>query len=215
MAETGRAELLVLHHRSQSTLAECLGGSMTRKVLRLCHCPVLFVQDKPTRVYGQVLVAVDFTPESRALVQYACDISDESEIQLFHAIGTIGETKLRMVNVSAKIIQAYRQDLYSDAQGRLFQMADSGDTRRNRVLSYIGRGDPAQQIAIQQESTGADLVVIGKTRRSALADFFHGSVAQRFLRFGGCDVLVVPHDHRTFSRVAANLRFGEVRARVP
>jgi nucleotide-binding universal stress UspA family protein len=213
MAETGRAELLVLHQRSHSTFADRLKGTMTSRVLRLCHCPVLFVKDKPGRTYSRVLVAVDFAPESRKLVQYACGISDASEIQLFHALGTAGDTRLRMADASAGMAQAYRQELRSDVQGRLFQMADSGDTRRNRVLSFIGHGDPAHQIAIQQESTGADLVVIGKARRSALADFFYGSVAQRFLGVGNGDVLVVPHEHRTSSQAAANLRFGEARAR--
>ena len=52
----------------------------------------------------------------------------------------------------------------------------------------------------------ADLVVVGKNRVSTLADFLFGGFAQRLLSWATSDVLVVPHDHQTSSRAAANLR---------
>lgn len=63
-----------------------------------------------------------------------------------------------------------------------------------------------RQAAVQQEYVGADLVVVGKRRRSAVAEFFCGSVAQRLLSWSSSDVLVVPHDHRSSTRAAAKLR---------
>ena len=73
-------------------------------------------------------------------------------------------------------------------------------------MSAVGRGDPARQAAVQQEYVGAELIVVGKRRRSAVADFFCGSVAQRLLSWSSSDVLVVPHDHRSSTRAAAKLR---------
>jgi len=54
------------------------------------------------------------------------------------------------------------------------------------------RGDPGRQVLVQQERSGADLVVVGKRTAGAWADFFCGSVAHRVLSWGTSDVLVVP-----------------------
>lgn len=47
---------------------------------------------------------------------------------------------------------------------------------------------------LQQEHTGADLVVVGLRRQSAWSDFVSGSSAHRALRWARGDVLVVPDD---------------------
>ena len=66
---------------------------------------------------------------------------------------------------------------------------------------------------IQQEDSGADLVVLGKKRSTAWEDFFCGSVAHRVLSWGSSDVLVVPDAYlqatapleaRRVARVAGN-----------
>ena len=48
------------------------------------------------------------------------------------------------------------------AQDRMFWLTDSYDARRNRVLSAIGHGDPARQMVVQQQNSGAELIVVGK-----------------------------------------------------
>lgn len=64
-------------------------------------------------------------------------------------------------------------------------------------------GKPAQ---LQQEHTGADLVVVGLHRQSAWSDFALGSSAHRALRWARGDVLVVPHDWMLPSRGNAAAR---------
>ena len=86
----------------------------------------------------------------------------------------------------------------------MFWLTDSYEARRNRVLSAIGHGDPARQVLVQQQRSGAELVVVGKHPASALSDFVFGSVAQRVLdRVSGSDVLVVPHDSEPASSATA------------
>lgn len=72
-------------------------------------------------------------------------------------------------------------------------------------MSAVGRGDPARQAAVQQEYGGADLIVVGRRLRSAVADFFFGSVARRLLSWSSSDVLVVPHGQRTLIRTSAKI----------
>ena len=84
------------------------------------------------------------------------------------------------------------ESLVKHARERFVSLTDSFDARRNRVLSAIGRGDPGRQTVIQQEHSGADVVVLGKKHSTAWEDFFCGSVAHRVLSWGSSDVLVVP-----------------------
>jgi hypothetical protein len=76
------------------------------------------------------------------------------------------------------------------------------------VLTAIGRGDPGRQTVIQQEYSGADLVVLGKSRSSAWEDFFLGSVAHRVLSWGSSDVLVVPQAFLEATAPVAARRVG-------
>ena len=92
-----------------------------------------------------------------------------------------------------KAIAAYRKQCLRYAQDRMFWLTDSYDARRNRVLSSIRRGSPARQVQVQQERSGAELIVVGKHPASAVSDFLFGSTAQRVLRESKADVLVVPH----------------------
>ena len=117
----------------------------------------------------------------------------QAAIELFHAVTPMHEGKLRYADVSSHVIDAYRHACARHARERMLWLSDASIARRNRVVSSIGRGDPARQAAVQQQYSKADLLVVGKRRRSALMDFLFGSVALRVLRWSTGDVLVVPH----------------------
>lgn len=206
--EASNADLLVIAHAPIRSFAAFVCGQIPERLLRLCHCPVLVTRGVVSRNYARILVAVDFTPESKALVKLGAEIDATAELELFHAIGTLDETKLRSADVSPEIIKAYRHECVLHARDRIFWLTDTFDTRRNRVFSAIGRGDPGRQAAVQQEHVGADLLVVGKRRSSTFTDFVIGSNAQRALRWATSDVLVVPHDFRMSSRAAANQRIA-------
>jgi hypothetical protein len=81
-------------------------------------------------------------------------------------------------------------------------------------MSAIGRGDPARQVAVQQEYGGAELIVVGRRLRSAVADFFFGSVAQRVLSWSSSDVLVVPHGYRSSTRIRTEGQQGDAKGAI-
>ncbi|VTU44883.1 universal stress protein [Variovorax sp. RA8] len=204
LAEEARFDdLLVISHRREPLLSAFFRGVRTERLTRLCRCPVLVTKLEAKKRYGRILVAVDFTDTSKALANLAFGLDSDAEVELFHAISTRDEAKLRSAEATEHAIKAYRDRTRFQAHERMLWLTDSSDARRNRVMSAVGRGDPARQAAVQQEYGGADLIVVGKRRRSAVADFFCGSVAQRLLPWATSDVLVVPHDHRSSTRVAA------------
>lgn len=187
-------DLVVIGDEPDRSVAAFFQGQPTEQLLRAAQRPVLVTRlDPRAGGYGRILVAVDLMDESRPLVDLACAFDSAAEIELFHAFTAMHEGKLRYADVSAHVIDAYRHACARHARERMLWLSDASSARRNRVVSSIGRGDPARQAAVQQQYTNADLLVVGKRRRSAAMDFLFGSVALRVLRWSTGDVLVVPH----------------------
>jgi nucleotide-binding universal stress UspA family protein len=195
-AEEARwCDLIVIGDEVDRSLAAFFHGQPAERLLRHAAKPVLVSRgDAAEGNYARILVAVDLRRDSGTLVDMACAFDGTAEVEMFHAFSPAYEGKLRYADVSTRIIEHYRETCARHARERLLRLSDASSARRNRVVTAIGRGDPAHQLAVQQQFTRADLLVVGKRRRSALADFLCGSVAQRVLRAAASDVLVVPHD---------------------
>lgn len=197
-------------------------GQPMEGMLRKCRRPVLVVREPARGPYRSMVVAVDFSEASRGLIELGFALSKDAQVELFHAMGTANEGKLRYAEVSEQAIKAYREECQRYAQDRMFWLTDSYDARRNRVMSVIRHGSPARQVAVQQQRSGADLVVVGKHPSSAAVDFLFESVAKGVLRHSTSDVLVVPHGYQAVSgarasdRLEAEFRRGRrVRAGAP
>jgi nucleotide-binding universal stress UspA family protein len=213
-AEARGMDLVVLPHRRERSTAAFFRGQPVLRLLRACACPVLVVRNPQAAHYQRILVPVDFSPESEAVVKLAATFDPRAELELFHAINTRDEARLRSAEATEQAVRAYRAQCLEHARKRMLTLTDSFDARRNRLLSAIGRGDPGRQAVIQQEHSGADLVVVGKRRCSAWEDFLCGSVAHRVLSWGSSDVLVVPCGmaQPTAHLAAERIRGGERRA---
>lgn len=184
MAEEARwVDLLVIGQRRERSLRAMFCCQPIERLLRVAPCAILVTRLNGSQRYRRVVVAVDFSPESRKMVRLAWSLDSEAEVELFRAITPMHEGRLRDADVSEHAIKTYRQESFADARQRMFGLTDSSSARRNRVVSAIGQGDPARQAVVQQQHANAELLVVGKRRSSAVADFFFGSVAQRALRW--------------------------------
>lgn len=192
--ESRSASLLVMGPLWQRNWKTFYRGTTLDQFVHDSPCPVLVVKQAAERSYEQVLVAVDLSPRSRELIAYARRFASPSALQLFHAIDTIEESKLRSADVSFEAIRANRLDSRQHAKDRLVQLTRTLGLTGNAMAFDVGNGDPAYQTAVQQQATRAELVVVGKRRTSALARFLTGSVAQRLAKWAESDVLVVPFD---------------------
>lgn len=197
VAEEARwVDLLVIGDQHEKSITTFFYGQPIERLQRVVHCPILLARLEVFHNYRRILVAVDFTPESKKLVKLAWSLDSHAQVELFHALNTMHEGKLRYADVSERAMKAYRHESMREARERFFWLSDSSTARRNRVVAAIGKGDAARQAVIQQQHANAELLVVGKRRSSGFSDFFLGSVAQRVMRWSNGDVLVVPHDWR-------------------
>jgi nucleotide-binding universal stress UspA family protein len=202
------ADLLVWGTAPVRGIRSFFMGQPVEGMLRKCQRPILVVRNPAEGPYRSLVVAVDFSDASRGLVELGFALNGDAEVELFHAVATANEGKLRYAEVSEHAIKAYREECRRYAQDRMFWLTDSYDARRNRVLSTIRYGNPARQVVVQQQRSGAELIVVGKHPSSAAVDFFFESVAQSVLRESTGDVLVVPHDYQAASSARAAKRLA-------
>jgi nucleotide-binding universal stress UspA family protein len=215
-SEVTASDLVVWGTAPVRSLRSFFMGQPVEALIRNAGRPVLVVRRAAWHRYRSLLVAVDFTQASRGLMDLSFSFSKTASIELFHAVSTANEGKLRYAEVSAGAIEAYREQCRRHAQDRMFWLTDSFDTRRNRVQSAISHGDPARQALVQRERSGSDLIVVGKHPGSTFSDLFFGSVAGRLLSHSHADgertdVLVVPHGWQPSTRSSAVSRLAAER----
>lgn len=209
LAEASASSLLVMGPLSQRSWRRFHLGTTLDQAVHGSLCPLLVVRQAPVKPYERVLVAVDLSPRSRSLIDFAGWFSAPTVLKLFHAIDTIEDAKLRSVNVSPEAIQANRFGSRQQARERLTQLIDGlamdPPAPPGHPLAFdVGNGDPAYSTALHQQATQAELVVVGKRRSSPLTQFFTGSVAQRLAKWADCDVLIAPLDQLRAATVADN-----------
>lgn len=212
LADAQLADLVVWGVAPERTMRSFLVGQPVDGLLRKLQRPVLVVRSPAEGPYSSVLVSVDFSKSSTDLVGLAFDISETARVELFHAVGTPYEGKLRYAAVSEEVIKGYREACRRQAGQRMFQLTDFFDARRNRVRATLGRGEPARQVAVQQQRSGAELIVVGKQPASLLSDLWFQSVAKRLLCLSDVDVLIAPHGFEPATSQVAVKRLETVSA---
>ena len=141
-------------------------------------------------IYGNILLATDFSDASRAAVRKAREIAD-----CFHA-------RLRLLHV----IDYFPEDLPMDwippenldpatwfeqeAQRRLQQLAGELGIAADDTETLFSSRAAAIEIAHAAERHGADLIVIGSHGRRGIGRLL-GSTAHGVLHRAPCDVLTV------------------------
>lgn len=220
LPEASAADLVVWGTARVRSLRSFFLGQPVDELLRRAQRPVLLARRRAGHPYRKLLVAVDFSPASPSLVDVGCAISKTAPVELFHAINTINERKLRQAEVSERDIKVYREQCLGYARDRMVWLTDSYDARRNRVRSAIGRGDPSLQALVQQQRSGSDLIVVGKHPASAFSDRMFESVSARIVSFSAgddtrSDVLIVPHGWQPAlgTSAAARLAAGQAGVR--
>jgi len=201
---SAQADLLVLGHRHRSPLLRLARGSMADRVLRTGRTPVLVVKRKAEGTYRQALVPVDFTTRGDAAVQVAASIAPEWGIQVFHAIDTLREAVLRDVDAKLATLRNARARQEAHVHARMRRTVGRLGLDAREMSFALAHGAPVRSTLWQLRASAADLVVVGRQPRTAIAGFVPGSVSHRLLARTDCDTVVVPRAARAVMPMRAS-----------
>jgi nucleotide-binding universal stress UspA family protein len=141
----------------------------------------------------KILIGIDDSPCSRAVIQFASRFSwpPKTTALVVSAVrpGVMAYTEMYVpsADTAAELIEEQRKaskQLVSHAEKDL---GNAGITTRSRVLD----GDPRETIVQTAKDEGIDLVLVGSHGRSGLTKLLMGSVASHIVTHAPCSVLVV------------------------
>lgn len=184
------AGLIVTGARGSGFLRRLVLGTTSERLMRRTARPLLVVRQSPHEPYRRVLVALDFSPWSRAALALARRVAPHARLVLLSAYQVPFEEKLRFAGVDAATIDLYRSRARTDATRRLHALAAESGLSPARWEPCIVEGDASLRIIESEQSHDCDLTVLGKHGLSAAVELLLGSVTKHVLAEGSADVLV-------------------------
>ncbi|WP_051213219.1 universal stress protein [Rubritepida flocculans] len=201
VAETWKAELIVLGEHRRRPLRDIFVGTTVERVMRHGRCPVLMVNRAPAGPYRQVLAATDLSEHAtRALhVAVRLGLLDRARLTLLHAFEPPGLGALALADAPPAAVAAHEADAAREAAAALAAcVATLGLPYRPEQRVVAGRA--AAAIVQAAEQSRPDLVVIGTAGAGFLRRAVLGSVAAEVLAAARCDVLAVPPEAPEYAR---------------
>ena len=189
IAEAARSQsagLIVMGVNHHNPLARLIGGDTPLQVAKIADVPVLAVPASFTKLFRNIVVAVDLTSSSvraaeaaRPLLRYA------TTVHLVHV-------KPR-VDVPMEVWTGWERE-YEEAERESFEAVTAAlELSRDLVpVTTTLRGTPAQEIVRFAQAKQAHLIISGHSRRSFIDRLLGGSVATRLYRGTPCAILIVP-----------------------
>jgi nucleotide-binding universal stress UspA family protein len=165
----------------RSSIAERVLGRTTKPTL------VVPVDDDAESDFRNLLVAVDLSPASKAIVDYAVQLPRHDSLRLTVVHAAKGIEAAAVQSPARWTVPEYRTYVLEDARRQLEAVvADVPGAVDTRV--QIATGSHAKAIVQEAEAVDADLVVVGRSGRFRPL----GSTALRVLRDNKRALLVVP-----------------------
>jgi nucleotide-binding universal stress UspA family protein len=186
-------DLIVLGTHQRRGLARLRGRSVAERVTARANAPVLVVPGDPALGPAprlrHVAVAVDESPESTLAVEHALSLTDQ-RVTLIHMVPGFRSgvpAHLRRWGVAD---HQYR--LVREARRRLQASAERQRHRANEIRVRVLVGTSVAEIGRHAGAIGAELLVVGPTRRGRWASALYGTSASLLLRTADLPVLALP-----------------------
>lgn len=210
-ADRLRADLIVVGSRGGTPLIRWALGSIANRLLHVARAPVAVVQSSRSGSRGRslkILVATDGSPAASRAVEFGARLASSipraglAILTVSTLTADLALTGVGVVRDLGLLPQLERADL------RAAQRVLEGAARRARLGRRVtrrydrprSRVSAAEAIVAEAKREKANLIVVGRTGRSALGDVVLGSVAQRVLALTRLPVVLVPAAPRRVRR---------------
>jgi nucleotide-binding universal stress UspA family protein len=197
-ARARRPDLIVVGTSGpRSALDRIRLGSVAETVAAKATEPVLVIPagsgktGEPEMRFNNLLVALDFSPGSAAIVETALSMaSASSRVTLLHVTPAVpaDATPRYMYRLMEP---EYQRHLVRDAWRRISQIVPVEGRASRNVHARVVTGKVSAEISRIADDVSADVILVGVTRRGVFGRLF-GSTAVRVIRTAGRPVLAIP-----------------------
>lgn len=193
-AFSGRAGLLVLPWRRGNLLADAVLGAWPQRMQRVLSIPMLVVRRPALGSYRRVLVPVKLDAAAVSTIAAARSVSRDPRMRVIHVLDTGCEGKLRLADSPERALRLHRQGCTRAATAALGELIARAGAQADGATALVSFGHVPARVLDVARAGNAQLLVVGKQRRPALAQAFFADVTGCLLSGTGSDVLVLPLD---------------------
>lgn len=187
----GDASLLVVP-ASRGRWSSWFGGARALHLMRRAARPVLWVRRPACRSYRRVLAAIGLVPGAGEVIAAAARLTRDPRFGVLHVLDSTYEEIMRLADVPARVIDANREVAAHNAHRAIEELVARSVPSLPAPQPVIRFGHASLRILQEEVAVSADLIVLGKHPRSALADWVRFGVADRVIGSARADVLLVP-----------------------
>ena len=189
-ADEVAADLIVVGGEGETGLATQRLGEVARRVVRHARGSVLVARRGPGS--GKILAATDFSDPSLPAVASAAEETRRRGASLTVVHNVDPELDSFGPEVVSTLLQLFSDDIMAEvgrgARDRLVEVLRRLGVEGEAVITH---GAASASILRLAQELPADLVVVGRSGGTGLANALVGSVAERVVRWAECSVLVV------------------------
>jgi len=189
-------DLVVMRAHQGDSILEKIIGSTTDRVIRASGIPVLVVKRPVTQAYQHVVVSIDTSDNSAAVVPFVAALLPLAGLNLVNVTQIPHQFEAAMLRAGSGQagITAHRDALIHKAKLSLRDMSNRLEHRPKRSATRVVAGDPATALVRATWSPKVDLIVLGPGSTGRVRRALLGSVTRRVLRSAACDVLICRTD---------------------
>jgi nucleotide-binding universal stress UspA family protein len=195
-AKEHNTDLVVMGTHGRTGVSKLMYGSVTERVLKTVHTPIIVVPAGGGKIPSSIVVAYDFSAPARRAAEAARAIHGlcHGSLHMVHSyldvwgeytdrgavVGEAAERRREALRLGLEeMLKADAKELFSiDAQA---------------IQTHLVTGDPADCILRVAEEVGATLICAGTTGKSGIERILIGSVARRLLHDSKVPLLLT-HD---------------------
>lgn len=194
-AKEHAVDLVVLGTHGRTGVSKLMYGSVTERVIKTVHTPILVVPPQGGQTPSSIVVSYDFSGPSKRAAEVARAIHDvyPGELHIVHSYLDVWGEYTDRGAVVGEAAEKRREALRLGLQEMLetdAQQLFGGDG----ITTHLVTGDPADGILKVAEDVGASLICAGTTGKSGIERLLIGSVARRLLHDSKVPLLLTHED---------------------
>lgn len=189
-----RPDLLVLGPHRRQALRDIFAGTTAERAIRASRRPVVMANAVPAAPWRHVLVALDLSAASDAVLRAVgdLDLGKQAKLSVIHVFDAPGSGPMSRAVMSATQREAYLAEEQARAARALDLSLGGSDVPPARRILRCRETSAGRHIHAAAREISADLIVVGTRGHGGLATALLGSVAEEVLRTAELDVMAVP-----------------------
>jgi len=205
--QSGGYDMLAVSAHRRASLRERVFGGAAQQLMRACPCPVLVIRPQAGEPAGEVLAAV--APESGDPARTAASVAileaavalarmQNCALRIVHCWALAGEgVLLRTAGIHRAQLAALLSAAHRSARAAVADLLRRVDLGGVKYSVSLRKGDPLKVVAELADTRRVNVLVLGAPRRSTVAGFLAGSLADELFWGVGCPVATVNNNNLT------------------